>query len=583
MDISYVFAAAWLLTVFVLLFVWLPSTPVLSPDRLRLTSAGLTRAFARMMLVTTVAASLLSEMQLLNAITLIAVYAVWALAVWSARHRHGAASVAQETLRHGAVGAAAEWERGNWQARLKATGAARVAEQGRRFRAQGEQWLPRRGTVIFAAILASIAITATLVLRFAGPLEQVRLGHPDGYRALLATQEFLAGHAAAAWPPAFPALAATLTLYSSLAPIHVVRVLGAIVGCLLVLAVAGSVKRLTGDRAAGLAAALVLGIYVIPGNSVEGGSLWGAELSRAFGDALTRQWAGSAAELGSLFVVLSTIVWHDARSCGDRWLWLDGMICIALVGLACPPLLPLAVIAAGTALFSAWKAMLSLCVAWLASGVAGAAFHNLPIDPTFVQTLPIALALAIGALFHLACRTVWATTRIRIEPALLTLVAIVSLLLMPQRVQGQYLEYDIAARKTLEIAGRFPAQRWLIVAPVEQLAQTYGHGGYEDLQQFVRRYESKADDPAFRLPLSVEHVFIFIEKKPFVTFSTEPMEVPFRTLTDPSYRYYRALAGRASVEYTALDFCERFRRSHPLTSIYYEDDVLRIYDIRPKP
>jgi hypothetical protein len=47
-------------------------------------------------------------------------------------------------------------------------------------------------------------------------------------------------------------------------------------------------------------------------------------------------------------------------------------------------------------------------------------------------------------------------------------------------------------------------------------------------------------------------------------------------LSDPTYFYYRSLAGRTSLEFEALKVCELYQKHNSGASIYYEDDQLRI-------
>jgi hypothetical protein len=135
----------------------------------------------------------------------------------------------------------------------------------------------------------------------------------------------------------------------------------------------------------------------------------------------------------------------------------------------------------------------------------------------------------------------------------------------------------MAARKALEINALFPRQSWTITAPIEQLAETYGFGWYEDLALFIERYSPQAGQAQFHFPVSGKHLFIFVEKKPFVTFPAELSVLPDSILSDHTYRYYRSSVGRASLEFEALRMCEAYRRAHSDSKIYYEDEELRIY------
>jgi hypothetical protein len=147
-------------------------------------------------------------------------------------------------------------------------------------------------------------------------------------------------------------------------------------------------------------------------------------------------------------------------------------------------------------------------------------------------------------------------------------------------VDDQFLEYEVAARKTQEIAYEFPRERWRIAAPIEQFSETIGFGSYEDLATFVGKYSNQASSPEFRFPDAPEDLFIYVEKKPFQMFSREPAFVPFAVLTDATYRAYRSPAGRASLESAALQLCESYRLHHSDLDVYFEDEQLRIYHLR---
>jgi hypothetical protein len=118
-----------------------------------------------------------------------------------------------------------------------------------------------------------------------------------------------------------------------------------------------------------------------------------------------------------------------------------------------------------------------------------------------------------------------------------------------------------------------------VAAPVEQLAETFGLGGHEDLAGFVEKYRSQVSSPEFRFQDARENLFIYVEKRPFQIFSREPETVSFSVLTDPTYRTYRSPGGRASLEAAALQLCESYRQYHSNTDVFFENEVLRIYHI----
>ena len=110
----------------------------------------------------------------------------------------------------------------------------------------------------------------------------------------------------------------------------------------------------------------------------------------------------------------------------------------------------------------------------------------------------------------------------------------------------------------------------VVVAPVEQLPETFGFGGYEDLAGFVQKYQRQVNDPGFEFKDAPEDYLIYVEKVPFQMFASEPAMLSFATLTDSTYRNYRSPAGRASLEsrcYAALRELSR----QPLQC----DDLLR--------
>ncbi len=108
------------------------------------------------------------------------------------------------------------------------------------------------------------------------------------------------------------------------------------------------------------------------------------------------------------------------------------------------------------------------------------------LDRSFLLTLPVALSLLWGLFFNLADsfgRLVFGSLS---ESVCLFLVFSISInCLLPIKPNIFYLEYDIAARKILEIEALFSTKKWALFAPVEQFAEIYGKAWYEDLGLFV--------------------------------------------------------------------------------------------------
>jgi hypothetical protein len=211
------------------------------------------------------------------------------------------------------------------------------------------------------------------------------------------------------------------------------------------------------------------------------------------------------------------------------------------------------------------------------AAVACTALVALTTPLSALANLPLTLAMVCGLGSHLLGMLLGIEWRAGRLPIWATAAAIVGLAIVPRSAGAYYVEYDLAAQKTLEIADRFPKNRWMIVAPIEQFVLTYGRGWHQHLYDFVDQIGPRADSPGFRLPFKVDDVFVFVETRPFSTFANEPTSVPFSALTDPVFRHYRSLAGRASLEFAAYNVCERLRKNDAGATIYFENARLRIY------
>ena len=150
-------------------------------------------------------------------------------------------------------------------------------------------------------------------------------------------------------------------------------------------------------------------------------------------------------------------------------------------------------------------------ITWLILAFAAAIPQNpFDVDRSFLLTLPVALSLLSGLFFTLAAsfgRLVFGSLS---ESVCLFLVFSISInCLLPTKPNIFYLEYDIAARKTLELGALFPAKKWVLVAPVEQFSESHGKAWYEDLGLFVEKYSAKAGKADFQFPFSIPNLFIF--------------------------------------------------------------------------
>ncbi len=164
------------------------------------------------------------------------------------------------------------------------------------------------------------------------------------------------------------------------------------------------------------------------------------------------------------------------------------------------------------------------------------------------------------------------------RPVVAVAIILVAFFRFPPSTEAeQPLEYDSIARATSAISHQFPHLRWSIAAPVEQFAEVYSLGGFQDLAGLVNASSSGDIAQSMLSNDGVDDLFIFVEKMPFTSFQREPDSVSFRTLTDSTYRNYRSPAGRASVEVRALQLCETYKQKHKNMTVFFEDENVRVY------
>jgi len=259
---------------------------------------------------------------------------------------------------------------------------------------------------------------------------------------------------------------------------------------------------------------------------------------------------------------------------------LDFACCVLLTGISSQVLLLVLMMAAGILLLRPMAGLLAFAMSCYGLTAGATLSGGITISDEMRTILPAAAAILVACFLALIESGLVARTGRRGETALAAACLCVAVIwLRPQRLLGQCLEYEAAARATQEIAYRFPRQTWVVAAPVEQLAETFGLGGHEDLAGFVDKYRSQVSNPEFRFQEAREDLFVYVEKRPFQIFSREPETVSFPVLTDPTYRNYRSPGGRASLEAAALQLCENYRQSHSSADVFFENETLRIYHI----
>lgn len=181
--------------------------------------------------------------------------------------------------------------------------------------------------------------------------------------------------------------------------------------------------------------------------------------------------------------------------------------------------------------------------------------------------------------------------------------------------------YNGAAEVTESIIETFPRYSYTIISPTDELYPVIQYGWHEELLSFMENCNSEE----YSIPS--EHVFIYVEKKPFLyaqryffhgpfwmgenryaqLFGEEEVEkyagnrierssdiIAMQISEEdadkefPEYEsawsMYQDLENRTVLESKAYKWCQEFSKQHPsVLNIYYEDDEFVCYYFRQKP
>ena len=438
---------------------------------------------------------------------------------------------------------------------------------------------------IIYAVVFIVILAFTILLRWEYPLSQLRFSHPDSYSSLLIARQFIAGtYPEVNYLPSFSALAASMSLLGSIDAMQTIRFLGPILGIVMVLSIGYFVSVFSKNSFSALVAMFALGIYLFTWEQIPDPQLpvWSSNIISSLNNSLVRQWTGDELEIATIALLLGLGYLFDSDRSRGISFKINVVCSLILVAISAPSLLILTAIAPLGLLGGRKLLLVGITSAWIILALfAALSLDRLVWTQSFLLTLPVALSLLSALLFSGIVAVVKLLSEKWAEIFCLGLaIALSCNFLLPLTPQLTYLEYDIAARKTLEIKNLFPRNDWSLAAPIEQLAEIYGSGWYEDLALFVEQYADKVSDPEFQFPISGTDLFVFVEKIPFVTFPNEPISLPNSILGDRTYRYYRSTAGRASLQFEALQMCEAYRQNHPDSQIYFENEELRIYQFK---
>lgn len=446
-----------------------------------------------------------------------------------------------------------------------------------------QQWSP---PIVLLAAVSTISIVGfTILLRFEHPLNEFRFSHPDTYGQLLITQKILARELPeVSYLPIFSSLAAFLSALTGTHPMQAINLLGAILGTILVLSIGYTVRCLTKNGSAALVATYSLGAYLFTFNLPISNRLpltmqqWLFNLQDNLNSGLIRSWAVSDLEVGAIFAILALgCSTHIARHQQRVEATINTICCILLMVTIAPSLLIPILFASFGMIFGRQMALFTLSTAWVMLGcLVAVPDSNFPLLKGMFATLPIGLSLLVSLIFV----AISAMGRLFLANwsapiCLMIFIAITLNFSLPSSPQITYLEYDAAARKTVEISRLFSHHQWTVVAPIEQLSQVYGRGWYQDLAQFTAKYKDRVAVPTFNFP-SETPLLVFAEKRPF---NADKLETPvaYSVLQDLTYRHYRSPSGRTKLSQETIQLCETYRQHHADTRIYYEDDRLLIY------
>jgi hypothetical protein len=569
----------WIVGVFLSSFLWLPTRLFLrkpnSPRIIRI--AG---NWARIVLCVTILVFLLSSLRVLGAVTAV-FFLLAAIAVSWFRECAG-------TPRHLLTNLQATTINIIHQLETQSFGLFRLSRQrlprsaGPTSKLRVASWLKvLQGRELLAACFVMV-LGITVVLNTEHAVRELRFDQPEQYSALLRARELMLNLHPIGRPFVFPAIIAVTSLLSSTDPAQVTRFLTPAIALLVVLATGLLIQVCARVRVGCVVAIYCLGAAVFPTarNQTGVASSAMAKIESVFSGFPTTTRGRPEFALGLLFLLLALVFLADWYRNARSWDSLLDFTCsLLLTGIVSRALLIVLVMAAGVLLLRPMAGLLAFVMICYGL-VAGATFSTGITIPDDIRTiLPVAAAILVGCFVSFVEAGLVARAR-RIESVLLAACLCLAVIwFRPQRLLGRCLEYEAAARATQEIAYGFPRQTWVVAAPVEQLAETFGLGGHEDLAGFVEKYRNQVSSREFAFQDARQDLFIYVEKKPFQIFSSEPETASFAVLTDATYRNYRSPGGRASLEAAALQLCESYRQYHSNSDIFFENEVLRIYHI----
>jgi hypothetical protein len=190
----------------------------------------------------------------------------------------------------------------------------------------------------------------------------------------------------------------------------------------------------------------------------------------------------------------------------------------------------------------------------------------------YVATPAAIAALALSSRALLRC-----FEAIRGPVALAAIGCLIDVPLVSAGHDGPY-EYETAARAVSRIAREFPQNTWLVIAPVQELAFTYGRGWHMELSEFVRRYGvGEVSQSGFHFRFPVADTFVFVEKRPLMSRAVGSSLSALGPRFDPAMAPYQLRLSRVSMEFEAASLMVAYRSRHPEVRVFVEDQNFVVY------
>ncbi len=156
--------------------------------------------------------------------------------------------------------------------------------------------------------------------------------------------------------------------------------------------------------------------------------------------------------------------------------------------------------------------------------------------------------------------------------------------------EPERLQYNEAVQAYLRIQQEFaPPKEWNMISTTEELPLAENYGWHTQLADFVTNFIDNPDAHTF--PTLSPYVFLFVEKQPLRSFRPDVAGIPLQpsdaeriippmpaNVTDSTTYYYRGdFVNRRTLQAKAYYWAEQYRSKHRNMTIFFDNDVYRVY------